>query len=91
MIDFKNTMSTPLTRQEKKNVADMAVIRKHKSLMAKANEAKELYLELKSKNTSGLSLENLEALKRLTKTSYDDALNYYNKAQQLKTNNPNTI
>ena len=91
MIDFKNTMSTKLTKQEKQNTCDMVIIRKSKELMSKANEAKVTYLELKGKDTSEFTDANKEALKRLIQSEYNDALEYYNKAQELKANNPNII
>jgi hypothetical protein len=91
MIDFKNTMSTKLTKQEKQNSMDMAIIRKYKALMAKAKESKTIYIELKAKDTSGLTEANKESLKRLTASEYNDALEYYNKAQDLKAANPNII
>jgi hypothetical protein len=91
MIDFKNTMSTKLTKQEKQNSIDMVIMRKYKALMTKANEAKATYIELKAKDTSGLTEANKEALKSLTASEYNDALEYYNKAQELKTINPNII
>ena len=91
MIDFKNTMSTKLTKQEKQDSIDMVIIRKYKTLMAKANEAKAAYIELKAKDASGLTEANKEALKSLTASEYNDALEYYNKAQELKSINPNII
>ena len=78
-------------KQEQENARKMTIVRKYKELMAKAHEAKSLYIELKAKNTSKLTEENKEALKNLTTSEYNDALDYYNKAQELKINNPNII
>lgn len=91
MINFTKTLNTKYTKQEQDNARKMTIIRKYKELMAKANEAKNLYIELKAKDTSKLTDANKEALKNLMTSEYNDALDYYNKAQELKTNNPNTI
>lgn len=91
MIDFKNTMSTKLTKQEKQNSMDMVIIRKYKALMVKAKEAKAIYIELRAKDTSSLTEANKESLKNLTVSEYNDAIEYYNKAQELKDANPNII
>ena len=91
MINFTKTLNTKYTKQEQENARKMTIIRKYKALMAKANEAKKLYIELKAKDTSELTEVNKEALKNLTVSEYNDALEYYNKAQELKANNPNVI
>ena len=91
MINFTKTLNTKYTRQEQENARKMTIVRKYKALMAKANEAKATYIELKAKDASGLTEANKEALKSLTASEYKDALEYYNKAQELKANNPNII
>jgi len=92
MKHFTNSLSLlKLTKQEKQNVKDMSVISKYKELMSNAQKCKESYIELKSKDSSNLTKDNKESLKSLIKTEYSDALNYYNRAQELKTNNPNLI
>jgi len=91
MINFTKTLNTKYTKQEQENARKMTIIRKYKALMAKAYEAKKLYIELKAKDTSKLTEVNKEALKNLTASEYNEALDYYNKAQELKANNPNII
>ena len=91
MINFTKTLNTKYTKQEQENARKMTIIRQYKALMAKANEAKQLHIELKAKDTSGLTEVNKEALKNLIVSEYNDALDYYNKAQELKANNPNVI
>ena len=91
MINFTKTLNTKYTRQEQENARKMTIVRKYKALMAKANEAKATYIELKAKDASGLTEANKEALKSLTASEYKDALEYYNKAQELKSINPNII
>jgi len=91
MINFTKTLNTKYTKQEQENARKMTIIRKYKELMAKAHEAKSLYMELKTKDASKLTEENKEALKNLITSEYNDALDYYNKAQELKINNPNII
>ena len=92
MKNFTNSLSLlKLTKQEKQNVKDMSIISKYKELMSNAQKCKESYIELKSKDSSNLTKDNKESLKSLIKTEYIDALNYYNRAQELKTNNPNLI
>ena len=81
MINYTKPFYPPLTKQEKKNVADMAIIRKHKKLMVKANKAKEFYLELKAKDSTKLPEDLKYALNRLIISEYNDALLYYNIAQ----------
>ena len=91
MINFTKTLNTKYTRQEQENSRKMTIVRKYKALMTKANEAKATYIELKAKDASGLTEANKESLKSLTASEYNDALEYYNKAQELKSINPNTI
>ena len=91
MINFTKTLNTKYTRQEQENSRKMTIVRKYKALMTKANEAKATYIELKAKDASGLTEANKEALKSLTASEYNDALEYYNKAQELKSINPNII
>ncbi len=92
MKNFTNSLSIPkLTKQEKQNVIDMSIIRKYKKLMTEAKRCKESYIELKSKDTSNLTDDNKKSLEYLIQSEYDDALSYYNKAEELKFNNPNLI
>ena len=92
MKNFTNSLSLlKLTKQEKQNVKDMSIISKYKKLMSNAQKCKESYIELKSKDSSNLTKENKDSLKSLIKTEYNDALNYYNSAQKLKTNTPDLI
>ena len=91
MINFTKTLNTKYTKQEQENARKMTIIRKYKELMAKAHEAKKLYIELKAKDTLKLTDVNKEALKNLITSEYNDALDYYNKAQELKANNTNII
>ena len=91
MINFTKTLNTKYTKQEQENARKMTIVRKYKALMAKANEAKATYIELKAKDTSELTEANKEALKSLTASEYNDALDYYNKAQELKAISPNII
>jgi hypothetical protein len=92
MKSFTNSLDLlKLTKQEKQNVKDMSIIRRYKKLMSKAQKCKESYIELKSKDESNLTKDNRESLKSLIKSEYNDALNYYNIAKELKTNNPNLI
>jgi len=50
MINFTKTLNTKYTKQEQENARKMTIVRKYKELMAKAHEAKSLYIELKAKD-----------------------------------------
>ena len=92
MKNFTNSLNLlKLTKQEKQNVIDMSIIRKYKKLMTGAESCKKSYIELKSKDISNLTDDNKDSLKSLIKSEYNDALNYYNSAQELKANYPNII
>mgnify|MGYP003658436468 CR=1 FL=1 len=91
MINYTKTLNTPLTKQDKKNAADMTIIREYKKLMAKANDYKQSYIKLKDKNSSKLPDDLKSSLNRLTISEYNDALLYYNMAQDLKAKYPNII
>jgi hypothetical protein len=92
MNSFTNSLDLlKLTKQEKQNVKDVAIIRRYKKLMNNAQKCKESYIELKSKDASNLTKDNRDSLKSLIKSEYNDALNYYNAAKELKTNNPDLI
>lgn len=91
MINYTKTLNTPLTKQDKKNAADMAIIREYKKLMAKANDYKQSYIKLKDKNSTKLTDDLKSSLNRLIISEYNDALLYYNMAQDLKAKYPNII
>ena len=92
MKNFTNSLNLlKLTKQEKQNVIDMSIIHKYKKLMTSAERCKKSYIELKSKDISNLTDDNKDSLKSLINSEYNDALNYYNSAKELKANNPNII
>ena len=91
MINFSRTMNTPRTKKEQQNAREMTIRKRYNELMAQANEYKQSYIELKAKDSANYTDANKEALKRLTASEYNDALECYNKAQELKANNPNII
>ena len=91
MINFTKTLNTKYTKQEQENARKMTIVRNYKALMIKAKKAKAIYIELKAVDASGLTEANKEALKSLTASKYNDALEYYNKAEELKAINLNII
>jgi hypothetical protein len=91
MINFSRTMNTPRTKKEQQNAIEMTIYKRYNELMAQANKYKQSYIELKTKDSANFTDANKEALKRLTASEYNDALEYYNKAQELKAKYPNVI
>ena len=91
MVNSSRTMNAPRTKKEQQNAIEMTIYKRYNELMAQANKYKQSYIELKTKDNANFTDANKEALKRLTASEYNDALEYYNKAQELKAKYPNVI
>ena len=89
MIHLHN--SAKLTKQELENINKVTPFIKWKKLMEKAMDYKKTYLLLKSKTRTGLSEDNLNALDECIIYERESALEYYNKAEKLKKENPHII
>jgi hypothetical protein len=73
-----------LTKKDSETMERMSIFRKHERLMKDARSDKENYLNCKSKNTLNLDEKNRVALSQLISTFKENALENWNKAQDLR-------
>ena len=79
-----NPTHTKYTRKEKENSKRMNIFFKYEYFMKEAKKAKADYLECKGKNPIKLDDKNRIALAELIVIFKQDALNYWNKSEELK-------
>jgi hypothetical protein len=76
------------TKQEKENSRKVNIFWKYEKLINDAKKAKANYLKCKSKSPLNLDDENRIALAELIVIFKKDALEYWNKAEELIIKNP---
>jgi len=79
-----NPTHTKYTKKEKENSKRMNIFFKYDYFMKEAIKAKDDYLECKGKNPENLNDKNRIALAELIVIFKEDALEYWNKAEELK-------
>ena len=80
--------SAKLSKQDLRNMKKYELLKKYESLMKDAKNSKDDYLFCKGKNPLNLDEKNKIALAKLIVTFKADALKYWNKAQDLKSEYP---
>ena len=84
----QTSLKTKRTKEEIQSAFRMKTYMVWKNLMKKAKQDKATYLNLKSKSVDNLSLENKVALTELIASTKESALNYYYRAEELKSKYP---
>tara|TARA_R110002167_G_scaffold346192_1_gene556713 strand:- start:261 stop:560 length:300 start_codon:yes stop_codon:yes gene_type:complete len=89
MKNFSQTTTHPIfTKKEKENSKKMRLFLKYEYLMKEAKKSKDDYLLCKSKNPLNLDEKNKIALAELIVIFRADALDWWNKSEDLITEYP---